>query len=153
MRRFTRKKKVELKEGEVRPPKKKKRPIESTDDPRFRAFIMSALRSASRWWAPSEDCIKRARVGRGQYMCEICSRIVGPKEIKKDHILPVIPVTGFVDWDLVVKRMFVDGFKYQAICKEPCHKEKTDAENKQRKQHKAMAQSSKEINDDDPDFS
>jgi 5-methylcytosine-specific restriction endonuclease McrA len=132
MRQFKRKKKVELKEGEVRPPKKIKKPITSQDDPRFRTMIMSALRGASRWWHPAQACIAKARTGRGEYTCPVCNGKFKQKEMKRDHVDPVIPVTGFVSWDSVVKRMFEQEEAYQGICK-TCHAAKTLEENRERR--------------------
>jgi 5-methylcytosine-specific restriction endonuclease McrA len=151
MRQFKRKKKVILKEGEVRPPKKVKKPITSQDDPRFRTMIMSALRQASRWWQPSEACIKKARTGRGVYTCPLCSGKFKQKEMKRDHVDPVIPVTGFVSWDSVVKRMFEQEEAYQGICK-TCHAAKTLEENRERRRlakQKAMVESGEEVSDED----
>ena len=39
---------------------------------RYKSFIISALRAASRRWGPKNKCIQNARVGRGQYKCELC---------------------------------------------------------------------------------
>lgn len=150
MKRFSRKKK-KLEEGQVRKPKKKKLPILSQDDPRFRSMVMSGLRQASRWWIPSQACISKARVGRGKYQCPLCKGFFKVKEMKKDHIEPVIPLTGFDGWDGVVKRMFGKEEEYQGICK-TCHADKTKEENRIRKRlvkQKDMVQS----NEDEPDFS
>ena len=38
----------------------------------FRSLIISALRKASQRWKPKNVAIARARVGRGQYKCELC---------------------------------------------------------------------------------
>ena len=132
MRQFRRKKKVELKPGEVRPPKKKKAPVLTQEDPRFRSMVMSALRSASRWWVPSEACIKKQKVGVARYQCAICPAIVKLSEMKRDHIDPVIPVTGFTSWSDVVLRMFAKEDNYQGICK-TCHAAKTLEENRERR--------------------
>ena len=131
MRQFRRKKK-ELKPGEVRPPKKKKTPVLTQEDPRFRSMVMSALRSASRWWVPSEACIKKQKVGVARYQCAICPAIVKLSEMKRDHIDPVIPVTGFTSWSDVVLRMFAKEDNYQGICK-TCHAAKTLEENRERR--------------------
>lgn len=142
MRSFKRKKK-ELKPGEVRPPKKIKKPILTQDDPRFRSMIMSALRSASRWWKPSEACIAKQRIGRGKYQCPLCPAIVPLNQMKRDHIDPVIPVTGFTSWSDVVTRMFGQEDNYNGICK-TCHSEKTLGENRERRRlakQKAVLQS------------
>lgn len=111
---------------------RKQNPIESVDDPRFRSFLMSALRQQSRYWFPKTECLKRARVNRGKYQCALCPAIVGPKEIKADHVNPVIPIEGFDSWSKVIARIFcgIDG--YQALCKS-CHDAKTLEENQSRR--------------------
>jgi hypothetical protein len=106
--------------------------ITSTSHKKFRAWLMSALRKASRFWSPARECLTKARVTRGIYKCNLCSSQVGPKEIKVDHIDPVIPVEGFKDWDEVINRLFCEESGYQAICK-TCHDAKTFAENELRR--------------------
>lgn len=93
---------------------------------------MSALRKASRFWAPARECLTKARISRGIYKCAQCSAQVGPKDIKIDHINPVIPIEGFKSWDEVVDRLFCELEGYQAICKN-CHDAKTSSENDQRR--------------------
>jgi hypothetical protein len=112
--------------------KKNNKPIMSIEDPRFRSFLMSILRRASRFWKPSEICIEKTRVSRGVHICPSCKKTCRRKDMKKDHINPVIPVTGFGSWDEVIKRLFVTEDKWQAICHE-CHAEKTKQENALRK--------------------
>jgi 5-methylcytosine-specific restriction endonuclease McrA len=109
--------------------------IKSITDKRFRSFLMSVLRRASRFWAPARECLTKARIARGVYKCQSCSDIVNSKEIKIDHIEPVIPLEGFKNWDEVVVRLFCEEDKYQAICKK-CHDEKTKKENDQRKAYR-----------------
>jgi len=118
--------------------KKKKinTPIMSTEDPRFRSFLMSVLRRASRFWKPSESCLAKTRVSRGVHICPLCNKTCRRKDMKKDHIDPVIPLSGFINWDDVIKRMFATEDKYQAICHE-CHSEKTKKENIERKNLKS----------------
>lgn len=112
--------------------KKKNNPILSTDDPRFRSFLMSVLRKASRFWKPSDVCIDKSRVVRGNHICNICKGNFKRKDMKKDHIDPVVPVTGFNNWDDIIKRLFVGEDGWQAICV-TCHEKKTKEENDARK--------------------
>lgn len=112
--------------------KKAKAPIMSVDDPRFRSFLKAVLRQASRFWKPSEVCIEKTRIARGIHQCPQCKKIYKRKEMKKDHIEPVIPVSGFTTWDDIIRRMFVGEDGWQALCMY-CHDEKTQKENEQRK--------------------
>ena len=108
--------------------------MKSSEDPAFRAFLMSALRRSSRFWKPINECKSNARISRGLYKCQniTCGKVVGPKDIKVDHIEPVIPLSGFPGWDAIIKRLFCAVEGLQAICR-ACHKEKTQSENEQRK--------------------
>jgi 5-methylcytosine-specific restriction endonuclease McrA len=106
--------------------------ITSPNHKKFRSWLMSGLRKISRFWEPARECLKKARIARGMYTCNMCKQIVGAKEIKIDHINPVIPIDGFKDWDDVVKRLFCEEDGFQAICK-PCHDTKTKEENSKRK--------------------
>ena len=100
---------------------------------RFRSFITSALRRASSRWAPKYTTKKNARTARNTYTCSLCSKSVGNKDIKIDHIHPVVdPTKGFVSWDSFIERLFVEMDGYQAICV-TCHDKKTSEERLVRK--------------------
>jgi len=115
-------------------------------DARFHAFIMSALRKAHSKWGPKNRAKTKARVRRGFYLCAGCGEVVpasikgvyktGPKAGKPrkldnaavDHINPVIdPAEGFVSYDRVIERMFVEDDGYQILCRN-CHSSKTAEE-------------------------
>lgn len=105
----------------------------------FNSFIKNNLRSASRKWAPIQDCKKEAHVGRGEYLCAGCKQVVPPtiydedkrkrvKNIHVDHIKPIIdPAVGFVSWDETIERMFCDSDNLQLLCND-CHKAKSQEE-------------------------
>jgi 5-methylcytosine-specific restriction endonuclease McrA len=112
--------------------KKNKAPIMSIDDPRFKSFLMSILRRASRFWKPSDLCIEKTRLSRGVHVCPECKKTCKRKDMKKDHIDPVIPVTGFTNWDDIISRLFVKQEGWQALCVD-CHDKKTKEENEKRK--------------------
>lgn len=109
---------------------------------RFNSFIKSALRSASVRWPPkytvlSEACVgtqlnpKSGRMAK-HFKCNRCKGDFPAKEVEVNHIIPVIPVTGFVSWDDVILRMFCEKAGLEVVCK-PCHKTITKEENEQRK--------------------
>ena len=109
---------------------------------RYNSFIKSALRGASNRWAPKYTTKKNARVARNTYVCADCGKKVGNKDIKIDHINPVVSVQdGFVDWNTYIDRMFVEMDGFAAICKK-CHDAKTLVENKQRKAYKYLVDDS-----------
>jgi len=85
-------------------------------------------------------------VERGFYKCAECKEIVpatikdeNGKRIKNavvDHIYPVIdPSVGWVSYDSLVERMFVEEDKLQVLCY-ACHKIKTDNEKAQAKERR-----------------
>jgi len=115
--------------------KKNKAPIISISDTRFRSVLISVLRKFSRFWYPSRVVFQKARIARGMYQCAVCSKIVSTKEIKIDHIEPVVPINGFTNWDDLISRLFCEESGLQAICKD-CHKIKTDKENSDRRRLK-----------------
>jgi len=107
-------------------------------DARKRSFIVSALRRASSRWAPKYTCKKNARSGRNQYTCALCKQVVGNKDIKIDHIEPVVdPEKGFQGYDEFIKRLFVELDGYQAICI-TCHQIKTNNERQRRRTEKLL---------------
>jgi hypothetical protein len=111
----------------------------------FIAFIKSALRSKSRFWAPISNTLKAAKVSRGVYLCNVCkqevpvSHVVNGKRRKNimvDHCNPVVdPTTGFVDWNQFIENLFCEQDNLQAICS-ACHDLKTKAERSLRPNNK-----------------
>jgi 5-methylcytosine-specific restriction endonuclease McrA len=76
------------------------------------SFVKSALRN---------DCIKNARVCRGQYKCNLCGFSFKINQIDVDH---VIPIGKFFDFNSFVSKLFCDQTNLQVLCKK-CHKLKT----------------------------
>jgi 5-methylcytosine-specific restriction endonuclease McrA len=71
------------------------------------------------------------------YKCQICKFDFPMKETQVDHIIPVVPVTGWTKlpdgkWDFnpIIYNM-IEG-KLQVVCK-PCHKKKSKKENATRR--------------------
>lgn len=114
---------------------------------RFRSFVISALRTATRKWPPKFKALKEACTGRKtnkatgklayHYQCASCKKQFVQKDIQVDHIFPVVsPVDGFVDWDTYIDRMFCEKEKLQVLCK-TCHSIKTQVEKKERERYGA----------------
>lgn len=110
---------------------------------KYKSFIKSALRGATRKWAPIQDALKEARVRRGYYACASCNTEVpatlkvGRKRVKNavvDHIEPIVPTSGWDSWDSVIERMFCEKDNLQVLCKE-CHDAKSKIENAERKEN------------------
>jgi len=112
-------------------------------DARFRSFVTSALRAASRRWPPKFKALKEAFVGRKtnkktgklamHYKCAKCKKHFVATNVQVDHVLPVVdPKVGFVGWDSFIDRIFCEIENLQVLCK-PCHKVKTEEEKAERK--------------------
>jgi len=109
---------------------------------RLKNFIISALRSASNRYPPKYECLKAAKVGKKinkasgrlaeHYKCAACKKHFVAKEVQVDHIEPVVStLTGFIDWNTFVARMFCPITNLQVLCF-GCHKVKSDKEKKER---------------------
>lgn len=109
---------------------------------RYTSFIKSALRSASQRWPPRYSTLNNACVGQKtnpktgrlakHYICNECKGEFPAKEVEVNHIIPVVPTSGFDDWNGVISRMFCEADELEVVCK-PCHKLITQSENKERK--------------------
>ena len=104
---------------------------------RFKAFLKSALRSASQRWPPAiEAMTSTRRPYRGsdkrtkwEYPCNHCGGWFKSKDIRKDHIIPVGGFSSnFSSWpaDLgeIAARLFCKKEGYQLLCS-PCHNKLT----------------------------
>ena len=110
---------------------------------RFKSFVTSALRAASRRWPPKYKALKEAFVGKQvnaktgkmamHYKCVACQKLYVAADVQVDHINPVVdPEKGFVSWDSFINRIFCEIDNLQVLCK-PCHKIKTDQEKVERR--------------------
>lgn len=96
-------------------------------------FVKQALRKATYRWPYRNIALQEARVERGFYKCSSCQQVFGPKEVEKDHKLPVEDVqTGFVDYNKYVDRLLVPTSGWAVLCT-ACHDAKTLVENEQRR--------------------
>ena len=102
-----------------------------------KSFIISALRKAR--WPVKYQVLKDAYVKDGinpktgrkckLYRCAMCGGLFVQKEMAVDHIEPIVnPYKGFIDWNSWIERCFVEADGFQVLCKELCHKLKTDGE-------------------------
>lgn len=108
-----------------------------------KSFIIATLRRASYRLPSRSEAIRRARVGRNQYKCAICGKIVKNKEYAMDHVIPVVdPMDGFIDWNNYVERMLPDDADaWQLLCRigdGSCNSKKTKAENAIRKEQRQL---------------
>lgn len=111
---------------------------------RFESFVKSVLRAGSRKWPPKYKVLNEAKCGKKinettgrmaeHYLCAGCGELFPAKLVAVDHIEPVVPATGFDDWDGVIQRLYCPAGNLQVLCKD-CHKLKTKQENEERKAH------------------
>lgn len=130
----------------ARPSGPKTRAGKTWTEAKFRGFIRGNLRRTSQRWPPISNCLKNARVSRGEYLCAGCKQIV-PATIKNeagkrvkniivDHIDPIIdPKVGWVSYESLIERMFVEEDALQALCY-ACHEVKTNEEKAQAKERR-----------------
>lgn len=109
--------------------------IENSKKYNLKAFIIATLRRASYRWPARQEALKLARIERGLYKCNICSKTFKKQDIRIDHIDPVVAISGFTDWNDYINRMFCDESGLQVICSFD-HDIKTKIEKEARKIHK-----------------
>lgn len=112
---------------------------------RFRSFIKGNLRAATMRWNPIHECLKNARVSRGEYLCNGCKETVPntirvdgkrKKNVHVDHIIPIIdPAVGWTTYDEMIDRMFCEIENLQVLCDE-CHTKKTNEEKQSAKERR-----------------
>lgn len=96
-----------------------------------KTFAINALRRASYRHYGRYTALKRFKLGRNEYFCNSCGWISGKKDFQLDHIISVIPVSGWDNFDGFIDRLFCEADGYQLLCK-PCHQIKSAEENAQR---------------------
>lgn len=70
----------------------------------------------------------------GNITCEGCGAVLSSKkEVNRDHIKPLVPLTGWDTWDGYINRAFPGAKGIQILCKSKCHAAKTKKENSKRK--------------------
>lgn len=103
-----------------------------------KSFAIATLRRATYRLVARTEALRAAKIARNQYVCAICKKVFGRKDIQLDHIEPVISVTeGWQGFDTFIDRLIVEKEGFQVLCKEACHKTKTEHENRLRKFHDA----------------
>lgn len=106
----------------------KKRMKKDDFDTRLKRFIVASLRRATLYWPERNEALKAARIERGLYQCNHCKECFSKKQVRLDHIEPVVRLSGFTNWDDYLKRMFPKAEGFQVLCL-GCDKLKTDEEN------------------------
>lgn len=86
----------------------------------LKSRITSALRRIWFYGPHRREAVKIAKANGN--ICTICK--IPKDKLEIDHIKPVVPLTGFDDWQSYIDRLFVEVSGLRAICKE-CHKTHT----------------------------
>ena len=104
---------------------------------RWRSFVISALRAATRRYPPKYKTLNKAFVEKrtnkktgklaSHYKCAGCNGEFVAKDVQVDHIVPVVGSEGFTTWDNYIERMFCDVDNLQVLCT-TCHTSKTKEE-------------------------
>lgn len=119
---------------------KKKKKLPETEE-QFQAylkrFVVASLRRSSLYWPFRNLALKAARVERGLYKCAHCNNCFPKKEIRLDHIMPVVKLSGFSGWEDYINRMFPKDSGFQTLCLS-CDAHKGKEENILRKMKKDL---------------
>lgn len=110
-----------------------KKPI--TTDLERAKWLTPQLRRISRMWPPANEALDRAKVAPGRFRCAGCEDVFKRDEVHRDHIEPVVPVTGTASTQDLISRLFCFADGYQILC-EGCHGLKSQQENTERRQWK-----------------
>lgn len=120
------------------------------------AAVYSALRRAHRNSPEYREVLKNAKeeyyikskkgkdLRRVRFKCKACNSAYNRKMVHVDHLASVVPISGKTNFDDYVKRLFIGVSGLQILCK-PCHKEKSNSENKARRLHKALLKKEKVV--------
>ncbi len=116
----------------------------------LRSWLVPKLRKLSYQWSKRKLALGKARVSRGLYECAECKRqgrthLWGPKDISVDHVIPVVPPSGWDNWDGFITRLFCNEDILQILC-DACHDYKTAKENQIRTKSR---QAKKKLDNDD----
>lgn len=104
-------------------------------DGRKKAFIIAALRSATRKYPPKYETLNEAKTEKKingktgrlaqHFRCNGCSSDFPAKDVQVDHEVPVVdPTMGFTTWDNYINRLFCPKDNLQVLCT-TCHKLKS----------------------------
>jgi 5-methylcytosine-specific restriction endonuclease McrA len=109
-------------------------------------WLIPKLRRISMFWPQKAIARKKSKhiieVGKFKngrpklktmYECAMCGPdyLYEKEETHMDHIVPVVDLSGFTNWDDYINGLFAPVENYQTLCI-PHHEEKSKAENKKR---------------------
>jgi hypothetical protein len=113
----------------------------------FVTFVKNALRKAR--WPAKYKCVAKTFVGKGVnpatghpcklHMCPECRGLFPQTGMAADHIISVVGVEGFINWDTFINRLFCNSDGFSALCK-ACHRAKSAIEARERREHNSSQQ-------------
>lgn len=116
----------------------------------IKKFLIPKLRNISRMWPPKNQAIQAAKEsvqigfyknGKPEYKimfkCYICGELNDRTETQVDHVVPVVDMDGFTNWDDFITALFCDSNNLAAVCK-PCHYLKSQLEVQKRKEQRKL---------------
>jgi len=111
----------------------------------LKAAITSALKRTWRNYPERKQALLAARdpLNKKHVRCAMCFLSVHEKLAHVDHFQPVVGVAGFLNWDELISRLFVDKSQYQILC-ESCHSEKTRFEREAQRMYRQSMKPKKE---------
>lgn len=102
----------------------------------LKKFLIYRIRRMTLHWIGRTLALDKARVERGLYRCYICNEAkFGRKDIEVDHIVPIVGMNGFTNWDDYIKKAFIPPSQFGIACK-GCHSAKTEVESQVRKMNR-----------------
>ena len=99
----------------------------------LKSKITSALRRIWFFGPQRREAVKRAKDNGNK--CELCQK--RKEKLECDHLFPVVPITGFDNWELYIQRLFCDSNRLSMICKD-CHSARTLISRNMRKANKKI---------------
>lgn len=103
-------------------------------DKALQGYIIGVLRRGfSRCWSrrfvleAAKAVYLEGNRRRVHFRCACCSMMYDRKEVQVDHIIPVIAMAGFDNFDAIIARMYCGPEGLQVLCKS-CHKLKSKDE-------------------------
>lgn len=99
--------------------------------------IRSTLRRAFRWWIPMKLALDAARRKsqssnkklKYEYQCAHCKKWFPRKDVEIDHKIPCGTLRSYDDIPVFLARLTAeDANSYQVLCRDVCHKAKTQSE-------------------------
>lgn len=103
-------------------------------------FILARARQVWGWSPARKEALRKAQVAPNRWRCAKCGTMVDAKNRDVDHHEPAVdPTKAHTTWDEYFTRLLdAPADTLSVLCK-PCHKEKTNAENKVRRKAKTKA--------------